>query len=127
LKGLYCGSISEKVEGFFERKAERGGLTAGSIFSEFEGSFAKKTGDRPIWAVRMPDRMGEKSGQHGHAGWRFVLSSLCDNSSCTYLIFLALFLTCYASTVVVVQCLCFRMIRSAATWILLRHVTFMQW
>jgi hypothetical protein len=28
--------------GFFERKAERGGWTASSIFPEFEGSFVKR-------------------------------------------------------------------------------------
>jgi hypothetical protein len=40
----------KKVEGFFERKAERGGLTAGFIFSELEGSFAK----RPVIARSKP-------------------------------------------------------------------------
>jgi hypothetical protein len=50
IESLYCRSISKKVEGFFERKAERGGWTAGSIVPEFEGSFVK----RPVIARSGP-------------------------------------------------------------------------
>jgi len=41
VKAWTAGTICAKIEGFFIKKPERGGRTAGSILPEFKGFFAK--------------------------------------------------------------------------------------